>query len=138
MSNRRALRSLHSVSPTPFTFLVGGVIVLIVAILIFFVAGAMTHVERARVTVLDTEHVCQSSGSGDNTSITCKYLIYTETGTYELTDSIMTMRWNTSDIYGRIRPCHVYDIKARGYRVPWISTYPNIETITDVGIDETC
>lgn len=81
------------------------------------------------------ERVCSSSGdSGQD----CKYLVYTERGTYQVSDSIIAMRWDTSDTYGRIRPCHRYAITSVGWRFGPASLYPNITGLDDRGRVEGC
>lgn len=58
---------------------------------------------------------------------TDKYLIFTDKGVFEVTDSLIIMRFNSSDFYGSIEIGKTYNFNVRGYRVPILSMYQNIE-----------
>lgn len=75
-------------------------------------------------TVKSKERVCDSGKNG-----TCKYLIYTDKGTFENTDSLIKGKFNSSDMYGDINPGVKYDARVRGIRSGFFSMYPNIITI---------
>lgn len=119
----------------------GGVKVAVVAILVLLVVAAVALIpayfktETVTTTVVDKERVCSSDGS-DGT--TCSYLIFTEAGTFELADSIFAGRWSSSDAYGRVKRCHRYEIDSYGWRLPFLSIYPNIKEMDDMGRDESC
>ena len=57
-----------------------------------------------------------------------KYLIFTDKGVYENTDSIVNGKWNSSDVYGALSVGKSYEFKVRGRRIPFLSMYPNIIT----------
>ena len=65
--------------------------------------------------------------TGDKSS---KYLIFTETDNgnivFENTDSLLRNKWNSSDIYARLKVGEEYTIKTCGYRVNFLSWYQNI------------
>jgi acyl CoA:acetate/3-ketoacid CoA transferase beta subunit len=85
-----------------------------------------THPERdVTATVTNHERVCDSHNS-------CKYLVYTSKGTFEITDSLVKMRFNSSDLYGQIQNNTTYDFHTRGVRVQFFSWYPNILTAKPV------
>lgn len=65
-----------------------------------------------------------------------KYLVFTDKTTYEITDSLLMMRWNSSDIYGRIKVGSCYDFLTRGWRVPFLSMYRNIDSYIEVDCNE--
>ena len=84
-------------------------------------------------TVVSKENVCKSSGSGKDTEIKCEYLIFTDAGTFKIEDALFGVtRFNSSDIYGRVREGHVYKIVYYGWRQPVFDMYPNIKSITEV------
>ena len=84
-------------------------------------------------TVVSKENVCKSSGSGDDARIKCEYLIFTNAGTFKIEDALFGVtRFNSSDIYGRVREGHVYKIVYYGWRQPMFDMYPNIKSITEV------
>lgn len=107
----------------------------ILALILGFVAVTRAwkgteHTTVAHVT--DKERVCDGSTNGNST---CQYLVYTDRGTFKVTDSHMIgvfWRTNSSDVYGRIRKDHTYRFKLIGWRFGLTSTYPNIETATEV------
>lgn len=80
--------------------------------------------ETITTTVLDKERVCDTSE--------CQYLVFTEDGTFKIADSFIIGRWNSSDLYGRIQVDERYEITSIGWRIPFLSEYPNIETATRV------
>lgn len=100
-----------------------------IAIALVLTAVALTSTGCSQVnqrevtaTVEDKERVC--SGSGDSQS--CKYLIFTDQGTFENTDSLLTGKFDSSDVYGRIKEGRTYTFKVAGYRQGFLSMYPNI------------
>lgn len=74
-------------------------------------------------TVDKSERVCDSNNS-------CKYLIYTDKGVYEDTDSMFNGKFNSSDIYGEIQNGKTYDVTVYGWRNGLLSWYPNIVKLT--------
>ena len=69
-------------------------------------------------TVTGKENV-KSGNSG-------KYLIYTDKTTYEITDTWLFWRWNSSDVYGNMQIGKTYEATLQGYRVPFLSWYQNV------------
>lgn len=63
-------------------------------------------------------------GSGENFSE--KYLVYTDGETFELVDSLLYLRFNSSDHYGNIREGQTYRLRVVGWRVPFLSWYRNV------------
>jgi len=61
---------------------------------------------------------------GDND----KYLVFTDKGVFEVTDNLFIGRFDSSDFYGELKIGKTYDFKLRGYRVPILSMYQNIES----------
>lgn len=107
------------------------VAVVVIPIVILIAVLAPSYFERETVTtkVVSKENVCEGSGDG----VQCTYLVFTEAGTFEISDAIFgTVRFNSSDVYGRVQEGHVYEITSYGWRLPFFSTYPNIEKIEEV------
>ena len=66
-------------------------------------------------------------------SDTGKYLVFTERGeVFEITDTVMFGRWDSSDLYGRMEPGKTYKVRAAGWRVSFFSLYRNIITADEV------
>jgi hypothetical protein len=106
---------------------------LAVAGLVLFVAvaaiGSYTAEETVVAEVTDKERVCEGGQNGG-----CQYLIFTDAGTFKLTDQLFLgfTRFDSSDVYGRIDPGETYEITSVGWRIPIFSQYPNIKTIEEV------
>jgi hypothetical protein len=106
----------------------GGIVILIVIVLFIgfgwsCVANGNEEI-HTNVTVDSKERVCD----GKNT---CKYLVFTDKGTYEVTDSVLRGRWNSSDVYGRLNEGQTYTFKVTGFRMPFFSSYQNIIEVTE-------
>jgi hypothetical protein len=54
------------------------------------------------------------------------YLIYTNSGTFKLEDDLFRGNFYSSDVYGKIKQDSTYTFKTTGYRVGFLSSYPNI------------
>lgn len=117
-----------------------GLLIALVALIaigsVALVASGYFRTETDTAVVIDKERVCDSSGSDGG--MDCKYLIFTDEGTFRLTDSVFAGRWSSSDVYGRIKRCHTYEIDSYGWRIPFMSSYPNIKEMRDLGADEGC
>lgn len=75
-------------------------------------------------TVDDKERV-----TGD----TSKYLVFTKGEVLEVSDALAYLRFNSSDLYGRLTVGKTYRGRVVGWRVPFLSWYRNILTATEVG-----
>ncbi len=87
--------------------------------------------ETVRITVKDKERVTYSTGSGENKGVKSKYLIFTETETFENVDAWFSGKFASSDLYGKLDKGQSYTIRAYGWRVPFLSWYRNIVRIED-------
>lgn len=107
----------------------------VAATILFLGCSGYTERETRETVVTGKDRVC--TGSTDGTS-DCKYLVFTERGTYQLSDSIIAGRWSSSDAYGQVKVCHRYEIESYGFRLPVFSAYPNITEMTDLGRVDGC
>lgn len=80
---------------------------------------AMNPRTTKTATVTDKARVCDSGG-------TCKYLIYTDNGVFEDTDSWFPWKTNSSDVFGALKVGSAYEFKLKGIRSGFWSWYPNI------------
>lgn len=101
--------------------LIAGFVALLVLIFGLIFVPAL-HQETTTITVTDKDRVC--SGSGSSTS--CTYLVYTEQGTFENSDSVLDGKFDSSDVQGRFKVGETYTVRVRGYRIPFLSSYQNI------------
>lgn len=88
-----------------------------------FVGYWYTHgtIQTNEFTVISKERIVTSSSS--------KYLVFTDSLTFENTDSLMHMKFNSSDIYGSVILGECYKITYYGIRNHFMSIYPNIISI---------
>lgn len=113
MTRRNRYRSKASRSFLPF------VIAGIVAILLIAYPAALYSSETtATVTVTKTERI--TSGN------TGYYLVFTKQGVFANADSIWFGKFNSSDLYATIKEGDTLRLRVAGWRVPFMSMYPNI------------
>lgn len=99
--------------------------ILVVAIIIGGIAFGITgyaHVTEVKVKVEGKERITEQSG--DN--IESFYLVYTDKGTFKLEDDLFQGNFYSSDVYGKIKQDSTYTFKTSGYRIGFLSSYPNI------------
>lgn len=101
-------------------------VVLIIGFFIFWGIYKSTHHARAQFTINKSERVCDG-GKGS-----CKYLVYTDSGVFEDTDSIINHKYNSSDLYNQLKNNHTYDCDVTGFRIPFWSEYQNIISCTEL------
>lgn len=84
-----------------------------------------------------TEIVTVTEKTVKRTNDEDKYIIFAkdkdgEINTYEVTDSWVAGRFNSSDVYGSIEVGKTYKFNVGGSRVPLFSWYPNIYGFEEV------
>jgi hypothetical protein len=94
------------------------VILLVVSLIVFGLINSL-HLETG-VTFTVTGKECVK---GDKSST---YLVFTDKTTYEIDDTWIHWRWDSSDVYGKIQANKTYTADLQGYRIPFLSMYPNI------------
>lgn len=102
--------------------LIGGVILIGIVLCGIGIgcSSLLKNTEREVTATVDyKERVCDGGSS-------CKYLVFTDDGTFEITDSLVFGRFSSSDVYGRMREGKTYEFAVAGFRQPVLSMYPNI------------
>lgn len=104
--------------------------IFIVALFILIVAFVLSRpinkvINYRDVTVIVTDKAVKRN-NGDDT-----YLIYTEdkygdAEVFEITDSFLANRWDSSDLYASIKIGGTYKFTIAGSRIHFLSWYPNI------------
>ena len=110
--------------------LVEVIIIMAIVLILGFVFIGGPIIDRCTedtVTITVEDKAVKRHGDSDD-----KYLIYTDNGTYEITDSLAYWRWDSSDLYGKMKVGHTYECKICGWRIPFLSTYKNIIEATEV------
>jgi hypothetical protein len=98
------------------------VVVLIIAG-IFFSISRYNNKQTVKTKVTDKERITTSGSDG---KVESYYLIFTDAGTFKLEDDLIYGNFNSSDWYGRIKRDSTYTFDLIGYRIGYMSEYPNI------------
>ena len=113
----------------------------LVAIFVLYGAGiaVLQNSNKQIYTVTVTDKARVTYGHIYNTH---KYLIYTIDGEgaariFENTDSLLRMKFNSSDFYALIKTGETYEFTVIGYRLPFFSMYKNIISAAPVEIGNT-
>lgn len=88
------------------------------------------HLDRQTYRATVTDKQVKRHGESDI------FLIFTEledgsTRVFQDTDSLIESKFNSSDVYGRVKEGKTYKFSTYGWRVPFFSWYENI-----VGVEE--
>lgn len=94
---------------------------LVIAV-IYFDITAYNHIETHTVKVEGKERITEQTGE----RITSFYVVYTDKGTFKLEDDMFRGNFYSSDVYGKLKQDSTYTFKTTGYRIGWMSQYPNI------------
>lgn len=109
----------------------GGTIVFLWVFALILTIGLMTkgisrfNTEQVVATVSEKGERCASRDS-------CKYLIYTDKGVYQNTDALLYWKWDSADVYNNLKVGSTYSFKVAGFRVPFLSWYPNVVEYKEV------
>lgn len=74
-------------------------------------------------TVQKQERVCSSNSEGH---LECKYLVFTDKEVFENTDEFLRFKFNSSDIYAKLKDGQTYEFTLIGWRLNFFSMYRNI------------
>lgn len=110
-------------------------------IFIAFIVFMASVIGRTVSKAFFTRHIVievTDKGIKDN-----KYMVYGRTVTddhlpksYEISDSVLANRYDSSDLYGAIEVGKTYEMIVGGNRVPFMSWYPDIYEVVPVHVDE--
>jgi hypothetical protein len=101
------------------------IIFLVAAIIIGGIAFEISsygNVNTIEAKVEGKERITQSVGN----EIESFYLVYTDKGTFKLEDDMFRGNFYSSDVYGKLKQDFTYKFKTSGYRIGFMSSYPNI------------
>lgn len=99
-----------------------GAIIAIIAVIIIFPRATE---DTVRITV--TDKVVKRYDDSD------VYLIFTEDETFKISDELSYLRYDSSDLYGKMKVGKTYDCKVSGWRIHVTSSYRNIIEAEEVG-----
>lgn len=109
---------LKAISPVEWVIIIG------VLIMFWVLIYSVTNYTEVTITVKD-----KVVKNYEDDSL---YLIFTDKGTYEVRDSVVNGRFDSSDMYGRLEKGHTYKVTVIGFRVPMLSWYKNILTAEEI------
>jgi hypothetical protein len=79
------------------------------------------------------EQVCTVTGKESvRTGESNQYRVYTSCGTIVVEDALVIGRFDSADVYGAIQPGKAYRFKTGGYRVGFLSMFPNLIEVKQV------
>jgi hypothetical protein len=109
--------------------IIGLVFVVIIVGIIGLTVATSFNDHKFTITVTDKERV--------NSDDSSKYLIFGDSKTeeglvFENTDALLRGKFNSSNIYSKLKVGNTYEITVVGYRVPFLSWYENIIDIQEV------
>lgn len=112
---------------------------MIMIMIIFIMLGVVISIpfnfndHEYTVIVTDKERIVK--GSGESTD--SKYLVFVddvngESRVFENTDTLLRLKWNSSNIQGKLKVGHTYKITVVGFRMSFMSMYENIIKVEEV------
>ena len=99
--------------------------ILVIALIIVAIGFGITgyaNVNTVTAKVEGKERITEQNGK----TIDSYYLVYTDKGTLKLEDDLFRGNFYSSDEYGKLRQDSTYTFKTSGYRIGFLSSYPNI------------
>lgn len=104
-------------------------IIFIILVIVLF--GICTYRPFNKVSNIRDVTVTVTDKDVKNSDYNSKYLIFVEDenglpSTYEITDSLLKGRFNSSDVYAGIKVGNTYTFTVGGSRNEFLSWYPNI------------
>lgn len=90
-----------------------------VVLSILYIVVATDHIT---ITVDSKERITDKDGD----AVTSKYMIFTEEEVFENTDAPIMFKFNSSDLYNKLKVDSTYNVKVYGFRIPFLSQYRNI------------
>jgi hypothetical protein len=105
------------------SYLIAVLAIIMIVATIGMKIGGYGNKQTIKTMVTGKERITKSDGNGN---IQSYYLIYTEAGPLKLEDELLYGNFNSSDWYGQIRQDSTYTFETVGYRIGYLSEYPNI------------
>jgi hypothetical protein len=84
--------------------------------------AVITETTVTNIKVTGKERITVKNGD----QVDSKYLIFTENEVFENTDTLFRLKFNSSDLYGKIREGQTCTFVVNGWRVQLLSMYRNI------------
>lgn len=101
-----------------------------IAFLALVLSGCGIKYEGETTGCTVTDKYISVSGNGEGTSSTKR--VSTTCGEFKVEDELSQGNWNSADVYGQIEVGKTYDFEAYGFRNGFLSSFPNINSATEV------
>lgn len=79
-------------------------------------------------TVTEKERVCETKGSE------CKWMILTDEMAFKNADSLWHLKFSSTDVQAKVKVNEEYRFTYYGWRIPFLSVYPNIIEVRDAEV----
>lgn len=100
------------------------IIISVIIIIIMGLFGKYMNVKKLEIEVKD-KYV-------KNYNDTSKYIVVDKNNnSYEVTDLLLRFKFNSTDIYNKLEKNRKYKIEISGFRIPFLSSYPNINKVEE-------
>lgn len=107
--------------------------IILISIPLLLLVGLMfTNAPYQWATQRTIDHVrikdkqISTESTKDKSQVESTYLIYTDQGVFRNDDAGWFVKFNSSDVYGDLDVGKHYRMKVYGWRIPFLSMYPNI------------
>lgn len=101
-------------------------IILILLTLILPCIGCQNYMNKRQVTCKVQDKWVKRSNNKDI------YLVQCDDNIYKITDLLLYGKFDSSDIYARLKKKHKYKLSISGFRIPYLSEYPNINEYKEI------
>lgn len=103
----------------PVPLLIGSIVIFIVGLLYVIHYGS---VDVVTILIKEKEREVKSSKEG----VKSKYIVHAEGESFECTDTIWHMKFNSTDVYRELEVGKKFTVKVNKWRIPLFSWYRNI------------
>ena len=104
-----------------FKSIISVAIILFILTIVYYVAY-VGSAQTTDICVNDKERIVERTGEG----LSSKYLVFAENEVFENTDTILFMKFNSSDLHNSLEVGKCYNVKVVGWRINIFSMYRNI------------
>jgi hypothetical protein len=114
---------------TSFEKLRGIISLIALALIIFgYPIAFYSSMETRIITVDDKERATTGNGK----YIQSMYLVYTDGEVFKNTDSVLVLKFNSSDVQNQLKEGETYKVQVAGWRILFLSMYRNILSIENI------
>lgn len=101
--------------------IIGVAVVIVLALLVWYGVSYYTEDVHTGCVVTDKDRARSSESGGSDARVYTK-----NCGVFHVSDAMLKGHFNSADTYSSIKVGHTYDFTTIGFRVPFLSMFPNI------------